>query len=128
MVSSLGFGIYSLVNVGFVVVTGVLTLLSFHAYRHSARQQSYLIATIGFTCILLGGLSEAMFSLVIEPDFVLSSTEYLYVQVAEDSLSTIGLGLLFYAITQHNPDTSQTDRRRLIETEDYPVSGYSDDD
>lgn len=101
-----GFWSFVITNIGFVIVSCLLTGLSFLAYRMSDGQQSYAIATIGFGCILLGGATELVVIYLFVPDFILTGTEFLYLQASENVLTASGLGFLFYAITRHNTDSS----------------------
>ena len=106
-----GFWVYLLANFGFIAAGGLMTGLSLLAYWHSPGQRSYGIATFGFGCVVLGGLAELLYTLRFEHDFLLSSTEFLYLQAGEDVLIAGGLGLVFYAITQY--DTESTKERDL---------------
>lgn len=100
---------FVLANVGLFAASSVLTTLSYVAYRQSGGRSSYLLATIGFGVITLGGLVEPVYQLVVRGDPYLDSTELLWLQTGEGILIAAGLGLLFYAITQHDSGMSSTE-------------------
>lgn len=129
MNSPLGSVIFVTTNLVFITVSSLLVGLSFLAYRRNGGQRSYAIATLGFGCIVLGGVTELAFTYWFEPDFVLTSTEFLYLQAGEDILIALGFGLLFYAITKHNAGSSdRTDCASSITEEDLWIAGESSDD
>ncbi|MFC6964165.1 hypothetical protein [Halocatena marina] len=84
----------------------------------SNGQQSYAIATVGFGCILLGGATELVVIYLFVPDFVLTGTEFLYLQASENVLTASGLGFLFYAITRHTTDSSKRPYASSTDEED----------
>lgn len=118
MVSTPELLVYVLVNAGFVAISGLLASLSFYAYRREPDQRSYAIATVGFGCIILAGLFESIYALVIEPDLVLTGSEFLYLQAAEDLVIALGLGLLFVAIINHDTDASRVEDDASLLAED----------
>lgn len=83
-------------------------LLSFYAYYQNPRKTSYRVSTIGFAFIVLGGLVEPVYQLVVRVDYNMSGTELLITQSCEGVLLALGLGLLFYAITHHDSERSTT--------------------
>lgn len=95
----------TLIKLGF---GGILTALSFVAYRSMTRNRSFLTSTVGFGLITAGGVSEAVYQLVLKGDYRLDGRELLAIQAFEGLLTGIGLGLLFYSIYRHNNRGSQT--------------------
>lgn len=75
-----------------------LTTLSYYAYRSTGRATTYLISTLGFATITIGGLAEPVYQLGLKGDYHLSGRELLALQTAEALLTAVGLGLLFYSI------------------------------
>lgn len=100
---------FVLANLGLFVVSSLLTLLTFVAYRQDNGQASYLIATSGFGFLVLGGLLAPMYELGVRGDYHLIGTELLWLQAGESILLMGGLGLLFYAITHHETGSSATE-------------------
>lgn len=99
---------FVLANTGLFVISSILTLLSYLAYRQSNKQSSYLRATIGFGFIVLGGLIEPAYQLGVRGDYNLDGTELLMLQTGESVLIAFGLGLLFYAIMDANSGSAST--------------------
>lgn len=99
---------YLLTNAGTIVAGGLLTGLSFLAYRRNSDQPSYRFATIGFGLILLGTLVDPLYLFRALVDHRLTITEILLLQISEDLLFAAGLGTLFYAIVRH--DSSRSSR------------------
>lgn len=97
---------FVLANIGLFIVSSVLAVLSYVAYRQSHGQRSYLISTVGFVFVVLGGLVEPVYQFAVRGDSNLNGTELLWLQTGEGILIAIGLGLLFYAITHHEPGSS----------------------
>ena len=97
-----------LANTVLFLIASVLTALSYLAYRRSDGQSSYRFATIGFGFVVLGGLVEPVYLFGVRGDYNLQETELLALQAGEGVLIALGLGLLFYAITRHNPTLSPT--------------------
>lgn len=104
---------FVLANVGLFVVSSVLTGLSYLAYRRDERP-AFKFASIGFGLVVLGGLVEPLYQLVVRGDYNITGSELLFLQTAEGILITAGLGILFYAITRHT-----TDAERKTTTEDF---------
>lgn len=98
---------YATANVALVMICGVLAGLSFSAYYRRPGQRSYLLTGLGFSSIGLAALGESMYTLVVEREFLLSSSEFLLLQAGEDIFSALGLGLLFLAIVRHQPGSSE---------------------
>lgn len=92
---------FVLANTGLFLVSSLLTTLSFVAYRQSGGRWSYLLATAGFGFVILGGLVEPLYQLVVAGDYDVSGAELLWLQAGEGVLIAIGLGLLYVAITNH---------------------------
>lgn len=108
MDSTLEFWLYVLTNTGAVVAGGLLTVLSFLAYRRNSDQPSYRFATIGFGLIVFGTLVDPIYLLRATVDYRLTSAEVLLLQATEDILFTAGLSVLFYAIIKHASSGSPT--------------------
>lgn len=104
---------FVLANVGLFVVSSVLTGLSYLAYRRDDGRPAFKFASIGFGLVVLGGLVEPLYQLVVRGDYNITGSELLFLQAAEGILITAGLGILFYAITRHT-----TDAERKTTTED----------
>lgn len=96
-------------NIGLFVISSVLIGVSYVAYRQSDGQTSYLIATLGFGAVSLGGIVEPVYQLIVRGDPNITGTELLWLQTGEGILIAGGLGLLFYAITHHDPASSSTE-------------------
>ena len=107
MVNAPSYWAYLVANVGFVAVGCLLAGLSMLAYRVQRGQKSYAIAGVGFGCIVLGGVTESAYAFLSQPDFLLSGREFLLLQAGEDIFVAVGLGLVFYAISKHDPDSSE---------------------
>ena len=121
--------VYVSANVGLVAIGGSLAGLSFLAYWNDSGQRSYALAALGFGFVVLGGLSELLFTVLFSPDFILTRTEFLSLQAGEDVLIAVGLGLLFYAITQHETGApSEADSATLAAEGDAWMPGEPYDD
>lgn len=105
---------FVLANTGLFLISSVLTVLSYVAYRQSDGQSSYFSAVLGFGFIVMGGLVEPLYQLIVRGDYHLTGTELLWLQAGETVLIAVGLGLLFYAITHHGSGSSSAgdDRAR----------------
>ena len=99
---------FTIANLGLFIVSSVLTILSYVAYHQSDGRRSYLLSTIGFVFVVLGGLIEPIYQLMVRGDPNLNGTELLWLQSGEGLLIAIGLGLLFYAITHHESEPTPT--------------------
>lgn len=108
---------FILANTGIFLVSALLAGLSFHAYRQSDGKRTFRLAGIGFGFVCLGGLVEPMYQLVVRGDSNINGTELLWLQSGEGLLITIGLGLLFYAITRHSSEHSSTTNAYDLQTE-----------
>lgn len=124
-----GFWGYVLVNAGVATVSAGLLGLSVLAYRRDRRQRSYVIAAVGFGCILLSELPELVFSSFRAPDYAFTASEFLFLQAGEDLLLALGLGLLFFAITRHRPESSRADATAAPVDEEgrWPIGTRYDD-
>lgn len=90
------------------VFSSLLALLSYLAYRRHSAETSFRTAGIGFALVLLGGLVEPVYQVGIQgiqDGYALNGTELLLLQSVEGVLIAAGLGLLFYAITCHDPSS-----------------------
>lgn len=110
---------FVLANIGLFVVSSVLTTLSYLAYRRSNKQASYKFASIGFGLVVLGGLVEPLYQLVVRGDYNLTGGELLLLQTGEGLLIASGLGILFYAITRHTTTPSEPDGEQTAATKDF---------
>lgn len=120
---------FILANTGLFIISSVLTGLSYLAYRHSRGKHSYRVATLGFGFVVLGGLVEPVYQLGVRGDYNVDGTELLVLQAGESTLISMGLGLLFYAITHHDAGSSSTadDHRVSADERIYEIS-YPDYD
>ncbi|GAB3672779.1 DUF7521 family protein [Halopiger thermotolerans] len=100
---------FIIANTLLFVISSVLVVLSYAAYRQSDDRTSYLTATIGFVAVVLGGLVEPGYQLVVRGDFNIDGTELLWLQTAEGLLIAAGLGLIFYAVTHHGSEERAAD-------------------
>lgn len=110
---------FVLANIGLFIVSSVLTALSYLAYRRSNKQASYKFASIGFGLVVLGGLVEPLYQLVVRGDYNITGGELLLLQAGEGLLIASGLGILFYAITRHTTTSSGDDVERTGATQDF---------
>lgn len=97
--------VFLVVNSGLFVVGSALTVLSYLAIRRSRGQRSFVIATAGFGFVVSGGLAAPVFQLASGIDYTLNGSQVLLIESIETAFTALGLGLLFYAITQYD-DTS----------------------
>lgn len=110
---------FVLANISLFVVSSVLTALSYLAYRRNDRQSSYKFASIGFGLVVLGGVVEPLYQLVVRGDYNITGGELLLLQTGEGLLIASGLAILFYAITRHTPASSKSDGEQTAATEDF---------
>ena len=103
---------FVLANIGIFLVSGVLAITSYVAYRQSNRQTSFLVAASGFGLVMLGGLVEPIYELLVRGGTTIDETELLWLQTGEGIFIAGGLGLLFYAITHHDVGSSATEEDR----------------
>lgn len=96
-------------NIVLFLASSILMILSYVAYSQSEKKTSYLFATLGFGAVVLGGLVEPIYELVVRGPPGLNITELLWLQTGEGILIASGLGLLFYAITHHDSGGSSTE-------------------
>lgn len=98
---------FVLANAGLFVVSSVLTGLSYLAYRRDERP-TFKLASVGFGLVVLGGLVEPVYQLVVRGDYNITGSELLLLQTGEGVLIAGGLGVLFYAITRHSTGAGGT--------------------
>ena len=110
---------FVLANIGLFIVSSVLTALSYLAYRWNNGQSSYKLASIGFGLVVLGGLIEPLYQLIVRGDYNITGSELLLLQTTEGLLIASGLGILFYAITRHTTAPAVDDGKRTAATEDF---------
>lgn len=101
---------FVIANTGLFVASGVLTALSYVAYRQSGGDSSYRAATVGFGFVVLGGLVEPVYQLGVKDGYSLNGNELLALQSGEGALITLGLGLLFWAIVNHGSESASVAR------------------
>lgn len=99
---------FVLANVGLFLVSSVLTGLSYLAYRRNDGGPAFKFASIGFGLVVLGGLVEPLYQLVVRGDYNVTGSELLLLQTGEGVLIAGGLGVLFYAITRHTTGAGRT--------------------
>lgn len=94
---------------GLVMADGVLTTLSYLAYRRSGGQSSYQLATIGFGLVVLGSLVDPAYLFGRVVDVHLNRHELLLLSAIEDLLLAGGLGIVFLGIIRHDSSTSSSE-------------------
>jgi hypothetical protein len=120
---------FVLSNIGLFVVSITLTALSYHTYRQRGRQTSYQIATVGFGFVVLGGLVEPIYQLVLRGDYHITGAELLFLQAGETLLIAVGLGALFYAITHHKSRSRLPGSKQTASTTQYTLkTGHQEND
>lgn len=92
---------FLLTNVAAFVFSGLLTALSFAAYRRYDGNPSYRLAAIGFGLITFGGLVEPVYELAIRGSYELPGREMLAVHAVEGLLIAVGFGVLLYSISRY---------------------------
>lgn len=80
----------------------LLTALSYIALRTRSRSSTFSTATAGFGLITLGGAVEPVYQLGFNRGYNLGGRELLALQSTEGFLLALGLGLLFYSITNYD--------------------------
>ena len=116
MAKSPEFWAFILSNALLFVSGSILLALSFLAYYRHPRYTSYGYSTIGFGFLVLGGIVSPVYRLLIHSNYHLNVHQRLFLQSGENVLVAIGLGLLFYAITRHDPPSSARNDHEPIET------------
>ena len=121
---------FIIANTGIFLAGGVLTGLSYLAYRQNRRQASYRFATVGFGLVVLGGLVEPAYQLGIRGDYHLDGNEMLLLQSGEGAIIAMGLGLLFYAILRQDvsPTSDGSYPSDLVDEDYYGVGRQHPDD
>lgn len=121
---------FLLASTGMFLISSLLTGLSYIAYRQSEKRSTFLVATAGFGFVVLGGLVDPVYLSVVKASYHLAREELLWLQTGEGVLITVGLGLLFYAITNHASAStgSNDDSIRLSDDGDfrYEIPGQDD--
>lgn len=97
-----------------------LTTLSFYAYRVHERRSSFLLSTVGFGVLTIGGIVEPLYQLGLKGDYLISGRELLVLQTIEGVFVAIGLGFLFYSIYIHTPGPRQEAIERIEHSSDTP--------
>ncbi|WP_266082749.1 hypothetical protein [Haladaptatus caseinilyticus] len=93
----------------------ILLALSFLAYYQNPRSKSYRYATTGFGIVVLGGIVSPVYRLLIRNDYQLNASQRLLLQSGKNVLLAVGLGLVFYAITRHDPGSPTMGNQESIE-------------
>lgn len=119
---------FILSNALLFVSGSILLALSLLAYYQNPHTTSYRYSTLGFGFIVLGGLASPVYRLLIRRDYHLNAHQRLLLQSGENILLAVGLGLLFYAITRHNPRSPNRDEYESIETNLYEFDEHRYDD
>lgn len=96
----LEFWLFVASNVFVFVLGGVLTVLSYRAYRRS-ENASFRNASVGFALIIAGSLVEAVYELGIRRSYELGGRELLALHSVEGILVGFGLAALFYSLVQY---------------------------
>lgn len=91
------FWAFLLANLVLGLFGGVLTALSFTAYRRNGKT-SFRNATLGFAFVTLGGSVEPIYQLPVKGSYELGGREMLALQSVEGILIGLGLALLFFSI------------------------------
>ena len=110
---------FILANVSLFAVASVLAGLSYLAYRRGDGRSSYMHACIGFGLVVLGGLVEPLYQLVVLGGYNITEKELLLLQTGEGLLIASGLGTLFYAITSHSRGSPANDVTKTATTEEF---------
>lgn len=103
---------FLLFNMLVLLFGGILAAFSYVTYRRKGGSH-FGYATIGFSLITLGGLTELLYQIGWKRSYALGGRELLMVQSVEGLLMGLGLGLLFYSIYTFSPRD-----RALTEWED----------
>lgn len=106
----------------------VLVTLSFLTYYQNPWVTSYRYSTIGFGFIVLGGVINPVYRLIIRTDYHLNAAQRLLLQAGESVLLAVGLGLVFFAITRHDSDSATANESESIGTNLYEFDERRHDD
>lgn len=88
-------------NLLVLVLGGIMTALSYLAYRRTEDRPSLKWAVWGFGFITFGTLVEAIYELGIRGSYELGGRELLALHTVEGILIAIGLAALFYSLRQY---------------------------
>lgn len=88
-------------NLLVLLMGGLMTGLSFLAYRRNVDHTSLIWAVGGFGVITFGTLVEAIYELGIRGTYELGGRELLALHTVEGILIAAGLGALFYSLRQY---------------------------
>lgn len=91
---------FILVTSVFSIAGGTLSVVAYLAYLRT-HQQALRVASGGFTLITIGGLVELVYQLGIRRDYHLGGRELLALQTIESLILTVGLVVIFYAVSQY---------------------------
>lgn len=105
-------------NLSLFIISSILTGMCYLAYRQSDGHRSFAIATIGFSLVVVGGLVEPVYILVISTNETLNQLELFLMQGVETIFLALGLGLLFYAITRYSSGPSSTEEEQYSLTDE----------
>lgn len=128
MAKSLELWMFIMSNALLFISGSILLVLSFLAYYQNTSVTSYRYSTIGFAFIVLGGIIGPVYRLLVRSDYHLNAQQRLLLQSGESILLALGLGLLFYAITRHDPRSSTTGDSGSFATDfrELDEKGYED--
>lgn len=101
MTAAPAFLLFIVSNLLVLGVGGVLTALSFAAFRRSSRNAAFRSAAAGFFLITLGTLIDPIYELGTRGIYHLSRSELLLLHSFKGLLIAAGLGGLFYSLRQH---------------------------
>lgn len=91
---------YLLSNALVLVLGSALVVVSGAAYRR-ANEDTFAIAAVGFACITLGSVFEAIFEVGIWRRFALTPRELLVLHAVEGTFVALGLATLFYSLWRY---------------------------
>lgn len=100
MAEPLEFWAFLVANSVLFAAGGVLTGLSYRAYRR-VREPTLRLASGGFALVTLGGLLELVYQLGIRRDYRLGGRESLALQTVESLVIAAGLAVLFFALSRY---------------------------
>lgn len=92
--------VYVVSNVVLLLLGGLLTFLSYRAYRRLDRAP-LRGAAIGFGVITIGAIAEAIYELGIRGSYELTGREMLALHTVEGVLIAIGLGIIFLSVRNY---------------------------
>lgn len=91
---------YLLSNALVLVLGSALVVVSATASRR-ANERTFATAAVGFACITLGSVVEAIFEVGVWRRFALTPRELLVIHAVEGVLVALGLATLFYSLWRY---------------------------